>query len=138
MKYTTHSYLIQELFNHQTIIYEAGMYLLSTSGTLSQPGADPQDFSKVVAKILQKIVAHSFVCILSRIICCIHIRVPIVMGKSTEDILQLAVDHIVTLLDKGSVVCAAFIDLRKVFDSHDHYLLLQRIFKLGIHNKVLE
>ena len=59
-------------------------------------------------------------------------------GKSTEDILLLAVDHIAALLDKGSVVCAAFIDLRKAFDSLDHCLLLERISKLGVHCQVLE
>ena len=46
---------------------------------------------------------------------------------------MLVVDHIVTLLDKGSVVCAAFIDLREVFDSLDHCLLLQRISELGVY-----
>ena len=50
----------------------------------------------------------------------------------------MAVDHIATLLDKGSVVCAAFIDLRKAFDSLDHCLLLQRISELGVHCEVLE
>ena len=60
-------------------------------------------------------------------------------GKSTaEDILLLAVDYIATLLDKGCVVCAAFIDLRKAFDSLDHCLLLQRISVLGVHCQVLE
>ena len=59
-------------------------------------------------------------------------------GKSTEDILLLAVNHNATLLDKGSVVCAAFIDLRKAFDSLDHCLLLERISKLGVHCQVLE
>ena len=59
-------------------------------------------------------------------------------GKSTEDILLLAVDHIATSLDKGSVVCATFIDLRKAFDSLDHCLLLQRISELGVHSTVVE
>ena len=55
-------------------------------------------------------------------------------GKSTEDILLLAV----TSLDKGSVVCTAFIDLRKAFDSLDHYLLSQRISELGVHSIAVE
>ena len=59
-------------------------------------------------------------------------------GKSTEDILLLAVDHIATSLDRGSVVCAAFIDLRKAFDSLDHCLLLQRISELGVHSTAAE
>jgi len=56
-------------------------------------------------------------------------------GKSTEDILLLAVDHIATSLDKGNVVCA---DLKKAFDSLDHCLLLQRISELGVHSTVVE
>ena len=68
----------------------------------------------VVAKILEKIVATQ----LSMYINLLHPHQGTYhCGKSTEDILQLAIDHIVTLLDKGSVVCAAFIDLRKAFDS---------------------
>ena len=59
-------------------------------------------------------------------------------GKSIEEILLLAVDHIATLLDKGNVVCAALIDLRKAFDSLDHCFLLQRISELGVHCEVLE
>ena len=45
-------------------------------------------------------------------------------GKSTQDILLVAVDSIVYLLDKGEAVCAAFLDLRKAFDSLDHRMLL--------------
>ena len=46
-------------------------------------------------------------------------------GRSTQDILLVAVDSIVHLLDKGEAVCAAFLDLRKAFDSLDHHILLQ-------------
>ena len=92
----------------------------------------------VVAKILERIVATQLSVYLERnnllhphqgVYCC---------GKSTEDILLLAADYIATLLDKGCVVCAAFIDLRKAFDSLDHCLLLQRISDLGVHCHVLE
>ena len=37
------------------------------------------------------------------------------------DILLVAVDRIVHLLDKGEAVCAAFLDLRKAFGSLDHH-----------------
>jgi len=52
--------------------------------------------------------------------------------------LLLAVDHNAASLDKGNVVCAAFIDLRKAFDSLDHCLLLQRISELGVRSAVVE
>ena len=41
-------------------------------------------------------------------------------------------------LDKGSVVCAAFIDLIKAIGLLDHCLLLQRISECGVHCEVLE
>ena len=59
-------------------------------------------------------------------------------GKSTEDILQLAVDHIVNCLDDKQIVCAVFLDLRKAFDSLDHCLLLHRLQDLGVGTVVLQ
>ena len=92
----------------------------------------------VVAKI--RLLPHSLVCILSRIICCTHIRVPIVVGNPQRTFCNWRLIILLpALLDKGIVVCATFIDLRKAFDSLDHYLLLQRISKpLGVHYEVLE
>ena len=51
-------------------------------------------------------------------------------GRSTDQILLYAVDKIVQAV--GNSVCAAFLDLRKAFDSLDHHLLLNRLFSLGV------
>ena len=48
----------------------------------------------------------------------------------------LAVDNIIASLDEGKAVCAAFLDLRKAFDSLDH-CLLERISNLGVSTSVL-
>ena len=45
-------------------------------------------------------------------------------GRSTDNILLYAVDTITQALDAGNSVCAAFLDLRKAFDSLDHHVLL--------------
>jgi len=37
-------------------------------------------------------------------------------GKSTEDILLVAVDFITQCLDNGKAVCASFLDFCKAFD----------------------
>ena len=92
----------------------------------------------VVAKILEKIVATQLGTYLEQNNLLHPHQGAYRCRKSTEDILLLAVDYIATLLDRGCVVCAAFIDLRKAFDSLDHYLLLQRISELGVHCQVLE
>ena len=46
-----------------------------------------------------------------------------ICGKSTSDILLLAVDHIQSV-DAGRAVCVSFLDLRKAFVSLDHCILL--------------
>ena len=53
-------------------------------------------------------------------------------GRSTNHILLYAVDTITQALDAGNSVCAAFLDLRKAFDSLHHHVLLQRLFNLGV------
>ena len=54
-------------------------------------------------------------------------------GRSSEQILFFAVDAIVRALDRGLVVCAAFLDFRKAFDSLDHVILLRRLQQLGVY-----
>jgi len=58
-------------------------------------------------------------------------------GKSTSDILLLAVDHIVQSVDVGRAICVSFLDMRKAFDLLDHCILLQRISDLGVSSKTL-
>ena len=58
-------------------------------------------------------------------------------GKSTNDILLLAVDHIVQSIDAGQSVCVSFLDLRKAFDSLEHCILLHQICDLGVGRQVL-
>ena len=114
--------------------------------TLVYKGSAPDDPSNyrpiavvpVVAKILEKIVSTQLSMFLEVTNLLHPYQGTYRCRKSTEDILLLAVDHIATLLDKGGVVCSAFIDLRKAFYSLDHCLLLERISKLGVHCQILQ
>ena len=58
-------------------------------------------------------------------------------GKSTENILLVAVDTIVHHMDKNESVCAAYLDFRKAFDSLDHCVLLHQLLNFGVSNAVL-
>ena len=82
----------------------------------------------VLAKILERMVSaqlsndfeqHSLLHPHQGAYCC---------GKSTVDILLVAVDFIVQCLDDGKAVCASFLDFRKAFDSVDHHVLLDKLF----------
>jgi len=55
-------------------------------------------------------------------------------GRSSEQMLLLAIETIVHAPDQGLAVCAAFLDLRKAFDSLDHVILLEKLHKLGVCN----
>ena len=86
----------------------------------------------VLAKILEKIVATK----LSAFLKAHHLLYPhqgaYQHGKSPEDILMVAIDIISAQLDKRDSVCAAFLDLRKAFDSLDHSILLHNLSQLGL------
>ena len=53
-------------------------------------------------------------------------------GRPTEQILLFAVDAIVNALDCREVVCAAFLNFRKAFDSLDHVVLLECLGTIGV------
>ena len=91
----------------------------------------------VVAKVLEKIVACQFGTYLEEHELLHPHQGAYHCGKSTSDILLLAVDHIVQSVDAGRAVCVSFLDLWKAFDSLDHCVLLQRICDLGVGRQVL-
>ena len=91
----------------------------------------------ILAKVLEKIVSVQFIQYLEKNNLLHPHQGAFRCGKSTEDILLLTVDHIVNTLDAGKSVCAAFLDLKKAFDSLDHCILLQRIGDLGVAGPVL-
>ena len=86
----------------------------------------------LIAKILEKIVATQLSNYLESNGLLHPHQGSYKVGKSTEDILLVAADSTVTCLDKGYVVCAAFVDIRKAYDSLDHCVLLHRLSDLGV------
>ena len=86
----------------------------------------------VVAKVFEKMIATQLNAFLEH-----HGLLHDMQGaykheRSADQILMYAIDTIVQAVDGGNCVCAAFLDLRKAFDSLDHSILLQRLQKLGV------
>ena len=86
----------------------------------------------VVAKVLEKIVAHQLHSYFEDCQSLSPFQSAYCRGKSTEQLLLVAVDYITKALDDRSIACVAFLDLRKAFDSLDHHILLRRLNQLGV------
>ena len=82
----------------------------------------------VVVKVLEKIVATKLFAYLKSTAQLQPYQAAYRFGKSTEDILRVADDIISDSIDSGNAVCVAFLELKKVFDSLDHCILLQKTF----------
>ena len=107
-------------------------------GALDDPGNfRPISVVSVLAKVLEKIVSVQLGTFLERNNVLDPHQGAYRMGKSTEDILLLAVDNIVNSLDSEGAVCVAFLDFRKAFDSLDHCILLQRLYDVNVSSSVI-
>jgi len=107
-------------------------------GALDDPGNfRPISVVSVLAKVLEKIVSVQLGTFLEQTNALDPHQGAYHMGKSTEDILLLAVDNIVNSLDSGGAVCAAFLDFRKAFESLDHCILLQQLYGINVSSSVL-
>ena len=51
---------------------------------------------------------------------------------STEHALTDIVNQVQSHFDEGMLSCGVFIDLKKAFDTIDHYILLQKLYHYGI------
>ena len=107
-------------------------------GDKSDPGNfRPISVVPVAAKLLEKLIANQLRSYLESFHLLHDHQGAYRCGRSSDQILLFAVYKIVNALDSGSVVCAAFLDMRKAFDSLDHVILLQRLQELGVHNTEL-
>jgi len=59
-------------------------------------------------------------------------------GRSSDHILLYAVNTITKQLHQKKIVCCAFLDLQKAFDSLDHVMLFQRLANVGVSQNSLE
>ena len=102
-------------------------------GDFDNPGNfRPISVVPVVAKVLEKFISTQLGSFLENHHLLNDLQGAYRHGRSTDHILLYAVDTITQALDVGNSVCAAFLDLRKAFDSLDHHVLLQRLLNLGV------
>ena len=97
-----------------------------------------QQLCPIVAKILEKIVATQLSNhIASSILLCPH-QGGYQHGNSKEDILLVIDKKLQPVQIKGiPYVLAAFLDLKRAFDSLDHCIMLQQLSSLGLSNPIM-
>ena len=59
-------------------------------------------------------------------------------NHSTNHAVIALVDKISTALDMGKVAIGCFIDLKKAFETVNHFILINKLRKYGIHGNILE
>ena len=102
-------------------------------GSCDDPGNfRPISVVPIIAKVLEKLVANQLLNYFETHRLLHDHQGAYRCGRSSNQILLYSIDMIVSALDKGLAVCAAFLDLRKAFDSLDHLILLKRLHHLGI------
>ena len=102
-------------------------------GKTDDPGNyRPISVVPIVAKVFEKMIASQLNIFLEHHHLLHTLQGAYRHGRSADQILMYAVDTIVQAVDAGDCVCAAFLDLRKEFDSLDHCILLGRLPKLGV------
>ena len=98
-------------------------------GKTDDPGNyRPISVVPVVAKVFEKMIASQLNIFLEHHHLLHTLQGAYRHGRSADQILIYAVDTV----DAGDCVCAAFLDLRKAFDSLDHCILLGRLQKLEV------
>ena len=103
---------------------------------------DPSNFRPIsvvpiIAKILEKLVASQLNAYFEEFQLLNPYQGAYQSGRSTKHLLLFAVVTITQALDARQIVCTAFLDLRKAFDSLDHVMLLERLCTMGVHGRAL-
>ena len=93
----------------------------------------------IAAKILERLIpAHADFTHVCKVIDLHDHQGAYQCSRSSNEILLFAVDNIFNALNHSSVVCAAFLNLPKAFNSLDHAILLKRIQELGVYSVELQ
>jgi retron-type reverse transcriptase len=91
-----------------------------------------------VSKILERLMYNRLISFLDRYNILAKQQFGFRKGRSTEHAVVHLVDYITNCFDKKQSVFGIFLDISKAFDSIDHEILLDKMFRYGFRGKVYD
>ena len=98
----------------------------------------PVSILPVFSKILERLMYNRLLQFINKHKILYNYQFGFRKGYSTTMALRILVDKIMSALDKGDFVVGVFLDLSKAFDTVNHQILLNKLFKYGIRGLALK
>ena len=85
------------------------------------------------SKVLEKLIYDQLISFLEKQNILFEYQFGFRKGHSTEHAILETIDSLKTALDQNMLTCGIFIDFSKAFDTINHRVLLDKMFKYGVH-----
>jgi len=104
------------------------------NGSACEPGNyRPIAVLSSFSKVLEKLIYDQLISFLEKQNILFEYQFGFRKGHSTEHAILETIDSLKTALDQNMLTCGIFIDFSKAFDTINHRVLLDKMFKYGVH-----
>ena len=104
------------------------------NGSACEPGNyRPIAVLSSFSKVLEKLIYDQLISFLEKQNILFEYQFGFRKGHSTEHAILETIDSLKTALDQNMLTCGIFLDFSKAFDTINHRVLFDKMFKYGVH-----